>query len=229
HLDVESHIVGNHIFHSFEKGVLGIDYDSMAALGMWFHRMAVMDIGYNFGNCNHRINFGGCGLSIRGGITGCIWLGNSHSCISPRKCIDSAKVVEDVVEDDDFNSGAWVSTTNYMIANSGSVTGCLEDIEKFLKKEKLGEVVAIVKSCSPNLLGDLTMTMKYLSSTIPGTVHHKVIGERGYGNVITVGAALILANVSVFSPKPLMHYLNITMTNVVKVFRKDTVPESSSG
>ncbi|GKE80617.1 hypothetical protein Tco_1550617, partial [Tanacetum coccineum] len=31
-----------------------------------------------------------------------------------------------------------------------------------------------------------------------------------------------------FSPKPSMHYLNITMRNVVKVFRKDTVPESGS-
>nr|GEY77951.1 hypothetical protein [Tanacetum cinerariifolium] len=56
---VESHIFGNHIVYSFEKGVLGIDYDSMAGLGMWFHRMAVMDIGYNFGNCDHVIDFGG--------------------------------------------------------------------------------------------------------------------------------------------------------------------------
>nr|GEV51276.1 hypothetical protein [Tanacetum cinerariifolium] len=82
------------------------------------------------------------------------------------------KVVEDVAEDDDFNSGAWVSATNYVIANGGSVTG----------------------------------------------LHHKVIGEGGYGNDITVGAALILAHVLVFSPKPSMHYLNITMRNVVKVF-----------
>nr|GEV81687.1 hypothetical protein [Tanacetum cinerariifolium] len=43
------------------------------------------------------------------------------------------------------------------------------------------------------------------------------------------GAAMILANVSVFSPKPSMHYLNITRRNVVKVFRKDTVSESGSG
>ncbi|GJY45761.1 RNA-directed DNA polymerase, eukaryota, reverse transcriptase zinc-binding domain protein [Tanacetum coccineum] len=70
--------------------------------------------------------------------------------------------------------------------------------------------------------------MKDLSGTIPGTIHHKVIGEGGYGNDITVGAALILANVSVFSPKPSMHYLNITKRNVVKVFRKNTVPGSRS-
>nr|GEZ78216.1 hypothetical protein [Tanacetum cinerariifolium] len=101
------------------------------------------------------------------------------------------KVVEDVVEDNDFNGGAWVSATNYMIANGGSVTG-------------------------------------YLSGTIPGTVHHKVIGEGGYGKDITVRAALILANVLVFSPKPSMHYLNITMRNVIKVFYKDTIHGSSS-
>ncbi|GJU57954.1 GPCR kinase [Tanacetum coccineum] len=85
------------------------------------------------------------------------------------------------------------------------------------------------KSCSRNALGDLTVTMKDLSGTIPGTIHHKVIGEGGYGKDITIGAALILANVCVFSLKPSMHYLNITNKNVVKVFRKDTVPESGSG
>ncbi|GKE29997.1 RNA-directed DNA polymerase, eukaryota, partial [Tanacetum coccineum] len=61
-------------------------------------------------------------------------------------------------------------------------------IDTFLKEVAL--------SCSPNALGDLTVTMKDLS---------------------------------VFSPKPSMHYLNITKRNVVKVFLKDTVLESGSG
>ncbi|GJT09452.1 transposase, MuDR, MULE transposase domain protein [Tanacetum coccineum] len=139
------------------------------------------------------------------------------------------KVVEDVGEDDDFKSGSWVSATNYVNANGGTVTGCLGDIKNFLKNGKLDQVVAIVKSCSPNVLGDLTVTMKDLSGTIPGTIHYKVIGDDGYGKDIIVGAALILANVSVFTHKPSMNYLNITMRNVVKVFRKDTVPESDSG
>ncbi|GJR22326.1 zf-CCHC domain-containing protein [Tanacetum coccineum] len=136
------------------------------------------------------------------------------------------KVVEDVDEDDDFKSGSWISATEYVNANGSIVSGCLGDIDNNLKKGKLDQVVAIVKSCSPNVLGDLTMTMKDLSGTIPGTIHYKVIGEGVYGNDITVGAAMILANVSVFSPKPSMHYLNITKRNVVKVFRNDTVPES---
>ncbi|GKC44662.1 retrovirus-related pol polyprotein from transposon TNT 1-94 [Tanacetum coccineum] len=63
----------------------------------------------------------------------------------------------------------------------------------------------------------------------PGTIHHKVIGDGGYGKNIIVRAAMILANVSVFTPKPSKHYLNITMRNVVKLFRKDTVPGSDNG
>ncbi|GKB17339.1 GPCR kinase [Tanacetum coccineum] len=64
---------------------------------------------------------------------------------------------------------------------------------------------------------------------IPETIHRKVISEVGYKKDITVGTAMILANVSVFTPKPSHHYLNITMRNVVEVFRKDIVPESDSG
>ncbi|GJV43561.1 hypothetical protein Tco_1428097 [Tanacetum coccineum] len=99
------------------------------------------------------------------------------------------QLIKDVGEDDDFNSGVWVSVTNYVMAFGVNVTGCLGDIDNFLKKGKLDQVVAIVKSCSPNVLG----------------------------------AAMILSNVFVFTPKPSHHYLNITMKNVVEVFRKDAV------
>ncbi|GKE47837.1 reverse transcriptase domain-containing protein [Tanacetum coccineum] len=147
--------------------------------------------------------------------------------ISTQQYMD--KVVKDVGEDDDFKSPAWVSATNYANAFCGTVTGCLRDVDNFLKKGKLEQVVAMVKSCSPNMLGDLNVTLKDLSCTTPETIHRKVIGDGGYKNDITVGAPMILANVSVFTPKPSHHYLNITMRNVVEVFRKDTVPESGSG
>nr|GEZ00519.1 GPCR kinase [Tanacetum cinerariifolium] len=139
------------------------------------------------------------------------------------------KVIEDVGKDDDFKSGSWVSATNYVNANGGTVTGCLGDIKNFMKNKKLDKVVAIVKSCPSNVLGDLTVTMKDLSGTIPGTIHYNVIGDGGYEKKIIVRDALILANVSVFTHKPSMHYINITMRNVVKVFHKDTVSESDSG
>ncbi|GKA17926.1 transposase, MuDR, MULE transposase domain protein [Tanacetum coccineum] len=92
-----------------------------------------------------------------------------------------------------------------------------------LSLRKLEKVVAIVKSCSLNALGDLNVTLKDLSGTVPGTIHYKVLDVSSYEKDITVGADMILANVSVFTPKPSKHYLNITKRNVVEVFRKDTV------
>ncbi|GKB24099.1 nucleolar protein 56-like protein [Tanacetum coccineum] len=96
------------------------------------------------------------------------------------------EVVEDVGEDEDFKSGSWVSATDYVNANGGTVSGCLGDIKNLLKNGKLDQVVVIVKSWSPNVIGDLTVTMKDLSGTIPGTIHHKVIGEGDYGKDNTV-------------------------------------------
>ncbi|GJY25090.1 transposase, MuDR, MULE transposase domain protein [Tanacetum coccineum] len=71
-------------------------------------------------------------------------------------------------------------------------------------------------------VGDLTVTLKDLSGTIFGTIHYKVLTEERFAKAITVGAALILHNVSIFSPKQSTHhYLNITKKNMVKVFHKD--------
>ncbi|GKD76746.1 hypothetical protein Tco_1339367 [Tanacetum coccineum] len=117
------------------------------------------------------------------------------------------KVVEDVGEDEDFKGGSWVSAVDFVNANGGGiVNACLGDIENYVKNGKLGQAVAIIKYCTLNSLGDLIVTLKDLS-----------------------GSALILDNVSVFSPKSSMHYLNITMRNVVKVFHKDRVPSNDSG
>ncbi|GJW31834.1 hypothetical protein Tco_0051866 [Tanacetum coccineum] len=128
--------------------------------------------------------------------------GGGDSVLSTQEYIK--KVIKDVGDDEDFKSGLWVSATDYVNANGGI-------------------------SYSSNVIGDLTVTIKDLSGIILGEIHHKVIGEGGYGKDITIGDALILVDVLVFSPKPSMHYLNITKRNMVKVFRKDTVPGSGSG
>ncbi|GKE38122.1 putative nucleotidyltransferase, ribonuclease H [Tanacetum coccineum] len=57
------------------------------------------------------------------------------------------------------------------------MTGCFGDVKKFLKNGKLEKVVAIIKSFTPNALGDLTVTLKDLSNTIFGTVHYKVLTD----------------------------------------------------
>ncbi|GKA85817.1 transposon ty3-I gag-pol polyprotein [Tanacetum coccineum] len=120
--------------------------------------------------------------------------GGDDSVLSTQKY--TKQVVKDVGEDEDFNSGPWVGATEYVKANGGIFSGCIGDIKTFLKNGKLEQVVAIIKSCSPNALGDLKVTVKDLSGTLPGLIHYKVINEGGYGKEITVGSAIILANVS---------------------------------
>nr|GEV41405.1 hypothetical protein [Tanacetum cinerariifolium] len=80
----------------------------------------------------------------------------------------------------------------------------------------------VIKSCTPNMLGDSTITLEDLSVVISGTIHYKVLNDEVYGKAISVGAVFILCNVSVFSLKSSDHYLNITLKNIVKVFYKDT-------
>nr|GEY93604.1 hypothetical protein [Tanacetum cinerariifolium] len=138
------------------------------------------------------------------------------------------QVVEDVGEDEDFNNGLWVSATEYVKANGGIVSGCLGDIKTFLKNRKLEQVVAIIKLCSPNALGDLKVTVKDLFGTLAGLIHYKVINERGYEKEITVESAIIVANVSVFSPTHQCIILTL-QKNMVKVFHKDFIPGNGNG
>nr|GEU61872.1 hypothetical protein [Tanacetum cinerariifolium] len=146
--------------------------------------------------------------------------GGKESVMSTQDYI--RKVIEDVGKDDDFTRTPWLSAIDYVNVDGGIMTGCFGDVKKFLKNGKLEQIVAAIKSCTPNALGDLTVTLKVLSGTISDTIHYKVFTEERFAKVFTVGSALILQNVSVFSPKQSTHhYLNITKKNMVIVFHKD--------
>lgn len=137
---------------------------------------------------------------------------------------------EELDQNECFTHGPWVGAVDYVHNNEGIVYGCLGNIDKFMKKGKLEQVIAIVMSVSSNAIGDLTVTLKDPTGSVSGAVHHKVLNEEGgYGRKhFTEGTTLVLANVSVFTPKESLHYLNITKRNIVKVSNKDTVPDSGS-
>jgi hypothetical protein len=59
--------------------------------------------------------------------------------------------------------------------------------------------VAIVKTCTPNGLGDVMVTLKDPTGTIDASVHRKVISESEFGRDIRVGAVVILKQVCCFS------------------------------
>nr|GEX36316.1 hypothetical protein [Tanacetum cinerariifolium] len=132
------------------------------------------------------------------------------------------KVIEDVGEDDNFTRALWLSAIDYVNVNGGIATSCFGDVKKFLKNGKLKQIVVVIKSCTPNVLGNLTVTLKDLSGTISDTIHYKVLTEERFAKAFIVGSALILHNVSVFSHmQSTHHYLNITKKNMVNVFHKD--------
>ncbi|KAL7611883.1 hypothetical protein Lser_V15G05208 [Lactuca serriola] len=134
------------------------------------------------------------------------------------------RVVENPEEDDDFQGSPWLSAIEFVYADDmfNSVPNApLGDINKYLKNGKLHQVVAVIKSCTSNELGDLKVTLKDPTGVVSGTIHHKVLTEGEFGKGIFVGSVLILHKVSVFSPSRSSHYLNITKRNLVKVFYKD--------
>nr|GEZ29139.1 hypothetical protein [Tanacetum cinerariifolium] len=132
------------------------------------------------------------------------------------------KITEEANEDDHFTCSPWLSVIQYLAIEWSIATGCFGDMKTFIKNGKVENVVAVIKSCTSNILGDLTVTLKDLSGMISSTIHYKVLKDEVYGMAIGVGAVLILRNVSVFSSKSSGHYLNITLKNMVKVFHKDT-------
>ncbi|GJX72665.1 reverse transcriptase domain-containing protein [Tanacetum coccineum] len=134
------------------------------------------------------------------------------------------KISEDVSEDDHFTFGPWLSAIVYLHGEGAMASGCLGDMKKYCKNGKLEMVVGVVMSCTPNSLGDMIVTLKDPTCIMGGTIHYKVFKrEDGYAKSFKVGSVLILRNVSVFTPKPSKHYLNITIRNIVKVFDNDTV------
>ncbi|GKC35558.1 transposase, MuDR, MULE transposase domain protein, partial [Tanacetum coccineum] len=113
--------------------------------------------------------------------------------------------IEDAGKDEGFTCVSWLSVVKYVNVDGGIVTRYFGDVKKFLKNGKLEKVVAVIKSCTPNALGDLTITLKDLYDIISSTIHYKVLTKDRFSKEITIGAALILHNLFVFSPKQSTH------------------------
>ncbi|KAI3830888.1 hypothetical protein MKW92_009054 [Papaver armeniacum] len=127
---------------------------------------------------------------------------------------------EDEGENDpDFKRNPWLCVVEFDMgleegkSNLGSIKNCLSN-------RRISLVIAMVKSCKPNGLGDISLTLKDPTGTIGANVHRKVT-ESEYGKDISVGSVLILKQIVLFSPSRTGHYLNITLPNVVKVISKD--------
>ncbi|GKC25518.1 hypothetical protein Tco_1027668 [Tanacetum coccineum] len=109
------------------------------------------------------------------------WEGGEESGMSTQEYIRN--VIDYVGEDDDFMRASWLSVLDYVNFDGGIVMGCFGDVKKFLKNGKLEKVVIVIKSCTSNALGDLTITLIDLYGTIFSTIHYKVLTQERYAKV----------------------------------------------
>ncbi|CAN8288510.1 unnamed protein product [Cochlearia groenlandica] len=132
-------------------------------------------------------------------------------------------------EDKDFSEDPWVSAVDYirregLLSNGGSAIGTpVSEIKSVCGSwGKVDQVVAIIKTCAPNGLGDVMVTLKDPTGTIDASVHRSVVSESEFGRDIRVGVVVILKKVAVCAPSRSSRYLNITLKNISKVITKDT-------
>ncbi|KAK1258345.1 hypothetical protein QJS04_geneDACA009277 [Acorus gramineus] len=125
--------------------------------------------------------------------------------------------------DVDFESNAWLCAMDFLGMEGSSNVMPISSIKtQAFPSCKVPLVVGIVKSCMPNGLGDLIITLKDTSCTISATIHRKVVLESSLGREISVGCVLFLRQVVVFSPVRSAKYLNITLNNLIKIIAKDS-------
>ncbi|TKY61069.1 C17orf53-like protein [Spatholobus suberectus] len=129
--------------------------------------------------------------------------------------------------DRDFNTNPWLCALQF-VRSQGMVDG--DDVahgtplSSIKSADRLALAVAVVKSCTSNGFGDMTVTLKDPTGTVSASVHRKVFAQGEFGKDITVGSVLVLQKVAVFSPTRSTCYLNITLHNILKVFSKDSAP-----
>nr|GFA85487.1 hypothetical protein [Tanacetum cinerariifolium] len=111
--------------------------------------------------------------------------GGHHNILKTQEYV--RKVNKDVSEDDHFMQGPWLQAIVYLHGEGLTVSGCLDDMKKICQEGKLELVVGVVKSCTPNSLGDMIVTLKDPTGTMGGTIHYKVFQDE---KIDRVGVAL---------------------------------------
>lgn len=148
----------------------------------------------------------------------------------------------DPVQDEDFSKGPWLAVLRRMdiscndqpsspaALQSTSEGAALfahntKQLQEFGSKNKVPTLAAIVKAIvfwNENA----SVTFKDPWGTIEGSVHAQVWKQFPR---LTVGSAVILSNITVFTPQSGNHYLNVVAANICEVYHVSIpAPASSS-
>ncbi|XP_067825342.1 homologous recombination OB-fold protein isoform X2 [Heptranchias perlo] len=140
--------------------------------------------------------------------------------LQPQEVPNSQQSVED-----DFGRGPWAAMKAELRLDEQD-TGCFlrsysivmvlrKAALKQLPKGKVPNMAVLVKSLTRTNT-DASAVFKDPSGEMQGTIHRQLLVEQP--NDLKVGTVLLLKQVGVFSPSLRNHYLNITPSNVIRIY-----------
>ncbi|XP_069760803.1 homologous recombination OB-fold protein [Narcine bancroftii] len=140
--------------------------------------------------------------------------------LHPQEHLSSQQSVED-----DFGKGPWATMkeelqlderdTSCFLRNYSIAMVLRKAALKQLPKGKVPNMAVLVKSLTRTNT-DASAVFKDPSGEMQGTIHRQFLIEQP--NDLKVGTVLLLKQVGVFSPSLRNHYLNITPSNVIKIY-----------
>ena len=116
-----------------------------------------------------------------------------------------------------FREGAWVAMLQAVRAPPFGAHRFATSVARVLAggfREKVGELAVAVRGCA-DLGGAVRLTLADVTGTMDGMLARGAALQRPD---VVPGAVLVLRSVSVFSPSPRNHYLNILAGNIAHVF-----------
>ncbi|XP_072343222.1 uncharacterized protein hrob isoform X1 [Scyliorhinus torazame] len=130
--------------------------------------------------------------------------------------------------EDDFGKGPWAAMkaelkldeedADCFLCSYSIVMVLRKAALKQLPKGKVPNMAVLVKSLTRTNT-DASAVFKDPSGEMQGTIHRQLLVEQL--NNLKVGTVLLLKQVGVFSPSLRNHYLNITPSNVIRIYPQD--------
>ena len=133
-------------------------------------------------------------------------------------------------DDEDFTMEPWTlmqekAAKDFPASVNGTIASVIRKAaSNELEKGKVSFLAVLIKSFDPTGL-DVSVVLKDPSGEMRGTLHRKILEQQQVE--LGPGCGLFLKQVSVFSPSPRKHYLNITPGNILEVFPADAEQCSS--
>lgn len=127
--------------------------------------------------------------------------------------------------EEDFGKGPWATMKAELSLDENDPSCFLRTYSvvmvlrkaalKQLQKSKVPHMAVALKSLNP-ANGDASAVFRDPTGEIQGTIHHLLLEEQE--SELKAGSVLLLKQVGIFSPSHRNHYLNVTPSNIVKIY-----------